>query len=256
MKTNPVLRPRHTHAASVTPNPDGGWRLSIPAGPRGVYRLAQLDDYSRLPRRRFPYAPTLVLTLRARVSAPDLPGTWGFGLWNDPFGLAVGFGGTAWRFPALPQAAWFFHASPPNHLALSDDIPGSGFFAGTFRSPRLVTLLLAPAALGLPLLAIRPLSRLMRRVAARVARQGGASIPDDVTEWHTYRIEWEINSCRFLLDDRLVLDTPHFPRAPLALVIWIDNQYAAWAPDGRLAWGTLENPDAWLEIDSLAIEQK
>jgi len=60
------------------------------------------------------HAPPCTFSLHARLSGTDLPGTWGFGLWNDPFGLSLGFGGQAARLPALPQAAWFMHASPPN----------------------------------------------------------------------------------------------------------------------------------------------
>jgi hypothetical protein len=39
------------------------------------------------------------------------------------------------------------------------------------------------------------------------------------------------------------------PAAHLGLVIWIDNQYAAWGVDGRLHWGMLANPTlAWIEV--------
>jgi len=38
----------------------------------------------------------------------------------------------------------------------------------------------------------------------------------------------------------------------LGIVIWIDNQYAAWSPDGKLRYGMCENRDpAWLEIKDL-----
>jgi hypothetical protein len=46
------------------------------------------------------------------------------------------------------------------------------------------------------------------------------------------------------------------PRGPLGLVIWLDNQYAAWKADGRLAYGTLPTPeDCWIEIEDLKINQ-
>ena len=39
------------------------------------------------------------------------------------------------------------------------------------------------------------------------------------------------------------------PHGRLSLVIWIDNQYAALPPVGRLRYGTLPNPaPAWMEI--------
>src|SRR5512144_3136865 len=115
-----MLIPRTTSGAQVVRLTSGGWRLEIPAGSAGRYRLAQLDDYSNLPRRAFPWQAPLSLSLRARASQSSLPGTWGFGLWNDPFALSLGFGGER-RIPALPNAAWFFFASAPNYLSLRDD---------------------------------------------------------------------------------------------------------------------------------------
>jgi len=84
--------------------------------------LAQLDDYARTPRSRLSHTPPWTLQVRARASSVDLPGTWGFGLWNDPFGLSLGFGGgKPLRLPTLPQTAWFMQASRPNWLSLRDD---------------------------------------------------------------------------------------------------------------------------------------
>jgi hypothetical protein len=253
---------------------NSGWRMEIPAGPRGTYRLAQFDDYSRRPRRLFPHASPRTVCLCARVSADALPGTWGFGLWNDPFGLSLGFGGMPFRLPALPNAAWFFYGSPENHLSLRgaqrrsnplagqeiasgqerprNDTPANGFFAGTFASPRIPSLLLAPALLAVPLLAIRPLARLLRKLAGKIIRQDGASVRVDVTEWHEYKIEWEPSLCRFSVDETILLETPLAPSGPLGLVIWLDNQYAAWGPDGRPGYGTLSNPAAWMEIEGLS----
>src|SRR5690242_8468854 len=121
-----MLSPRVSPGASLTPT-GRGWRFEIPAGPAGTYRLAQLDDYSALPRGRFPLNAPASLSLRCRVSGSPLPGTWGFGFWNDPFGFSLGLQGTTPRLPALPNAAWFFHASAKNHLSLQDHLPGSGF---------------------------------------------------------------------------------------------------------------------------------
>jgi hypothetical protein len=246
------LTPRATPGALVT-HAGSGWRMEIPAGARGTYRLAQVDDYSRRPRRFFPHAPPLTVSLRARVSASSLPGTWGFGLWNDPFGLSLGFGGSPVRLPALPQAAWFFYGSPENSLSFQDTAPASGFFAGTFVSPRLPSLVLAPAVLALPLLTIRPLSRCLHRLAGKLIHQDGAPVHENVSSWHAYQIEWRSSLCRFCVDDIPVLETSLAPSAPLGLVIWIDNQYAAWGPDRRPGYGTLANPEACLEIASLSV---
>ena len=228
--------------------------MEIPCGPAGVYRWAQLDDYLQSPRSRFPWRPPLRLDLRARVSAENLPGTWGFGFWNDPFSAGLGVSGMARRLPALPEAAWFFYAGPPNHLAFRDDHPAQGFLAATFASRPLSALLLAPGALGLPLLALPLTARLLRRAAARLIHEGAALVPGDPVQWRTYRIDWLADCARFFVDDREVFSTPVTPRAPLGLVIWIDNQYAAFPPSGRLRTGTSFNPEtAWLEVAALEI---
>ena len=52
------------------------------------------------------------------------------------------------------------------------------------------------------------------------------------------------------------LSTTCSPRPPLGLVLWIDNQFAAWTPKGQLGYGTLENPAAWLEMEKLDISQE
>jgi hypothetical protein len=214
------LNERATSGAVITQTGDD-WRMEIPAGTRGTYRLAQLDDYTRL--------------------------------WNDPFGLSFGFGGTAGRLPTLPQAAWFFYGSTENYLSFRDDLPANRFFAGTFRSPSIPSLLLAPSALTLPLLPIRPISRWMRRLTSKIIHQSSVPVQVDVTKWHDYKISWRRDGCSFFMDGQPILETPISPRGPLGLVIWIDNQYAAWGPDGRAGWGVLENPKAWMEIEELEI---
>jgi hypothetical protein len=255
------LSPVQTPDANVTKMPTG-WRLSIPAGPARAYRLAQLDDYARTSRSRLRHAAPRTFSLRARISEADLPGTWGFGFWNDPFGLSLGFGMTnPMRLPALPQTAWFMHASTPNWLSLQPgqapakepDLPANGFFAGTFRSPRLSPLLFLPALPGMPLLLIRPVSRLIRRLAGRIIQQEAVRVSTDVSDWHSYTIHWTEHDCRFSVDGKEILSTACSPRPPLGLVIWIDNQYAAWTPAGRLAYGTLANPAAWMEIEGLSL---
>jgi hypothetical protein len=250
------LSPRQA-GSGIVQRTSAGWRLEIPAGPAREYRLAQLDNYARTPRKSLNHTPPWIFYLRARASKVDLPGTWGFGLWNDPFGLSLGFGGgKPVRLPTLPQTAWFMQASRPNWLSLRDDperAPANGFFAGTFRSPKLSALLLAPGLLALPLCTIRPISRWLRRLAARIIQQDGIRVDLDVTEWHEYSIQWLKESCIFSVDGKKLLQTTCSPAAPLGIVIWIDNQYAAWTPEGRLGYGTLENPTAWLEIEEMKI---
>ena len=251
------LRTRTTQNAAIQPlkGLSGSWRLQIPAGHAGVYRLAQLDDYTALPRRRLPWNPPLRLQLQARVSSSSLPGTWGFGLWNDPFSLSLGLGGMSRRFPALPQAIWFFYASPPNYLSFRDDLPAQGLLAATFASARLPTGLLAAGSLVLPFAWLPPVGRLLRRIVPRFVRQAGVQMNLDPVDWHAYEMEWGEAEAVFRLDGRLVYSTRVLPASPLGLVLWIDNQYAAWTPDGRLRFGFLayEEP-AWLEITGFELD--
>ena len=141
------LRERVTPGGHIETRRPGCRRLTILEGPGNRYRVAQLDDYAARTRSEFRWVPPIELRVTARVSERDLPGTWGFGWWNDPFSLQLGLGGTTRRLPALPNAAWVFCAAPPNYLALSDDHPAQGLLAATFSSPRLPAILLA---LGLP----------------------------------------------------------------------------------------------------------
>ena len=244
------LRSHGTPGANVQPLSTSGWHLEIPAGSTAQYRCMQLDDYTGLARGRFRQQAPFSLELRARVSAPALAGTWGFGLWNDPFSAGVLIHGSVARLPALPNAAWFFYASPPNYLALSDQHPADGFLAGVFRSPLIPMPLLLPAAPVAILLAWPAAARLLRRLAARVVRDDAARLALDVTEWHDYRLEWRPEGVTFHVQEREVFRTTLSPRGRLGLVIWIDNQYAAFGPDGRLRAGMLAQPEpAWLEVE-------
>jgi hypothetical protein len=254
----PALRQRRNGGGTVLEVEKGLWRLEIPPGPAGIYRWAQLDDYLHLSRKAFPWRPgpgdTLRLDLRARVSAADLPGTWGFGLWNDPFSAGLGVGGAALRLPALPNTAWFFYAGEGNYLAFRDTHPAQGFLAATFRAPRIPAVLLAPGVLALPGLAVRPLARLLRRAVGGLVGEAGALVPGDPTAWRAYRLEWRAERVTFWVDGAEVFSTKAAPRAPLGLVLWIDNQYAAFPPSGRVSMGTSPNPrPAWLELADIQV---
>jgi hypothetical protein len=223
-------------------------RLFIPSGAANKYRLAQLDDYAKTPRDRFPLRPSLRLSLSARVSSNSIPGTWGFGLWNDPFGLSLGFGGNPFRLPALPSAVWFFGASEENYLSFRDDKPAQGFLAQAFRSPRFHPLLiLAGSAL--------PFSRqVTRRLMGKVIAEDAARLNVDAAQWHQYRLNWREDQVSFEVDDARVFKSAVSPRPPLGLVMWIDNQYAAFTPEGKIGFGVLKNPEPdWLEIKDIEV---
>lgn len=250
-----MLRPRFSPQALVKQTANG-WRLQIPAGASGVYRLAQLDDYASLPRSRFPCSEPAHFSLRCRASDQHLSGTWGFGLWNDPFAFSLGLQGTAQRLPALPNACWFFYASTENHLAFQDHLPGSGFLAQSFHSPIIPSALLAPGALALPLLFSKTLSAWLRRIAAKIIHEDSQLMDLDVTDWHTYTLSWQTKQVIFEVDGEKILETSVSPQGPLGMVIWIDNQYAAWRPDGAVGMGTLAQKETgWLEIEMVRIER-
>jgi hypothetical protein len=250
------LRPNLTPGARLLDAGEGVWRLEMPAGLQGHYRLAQLDDYGSRRRGEFPWRAPFFMTLRARASASVIPGTWGFGLWNDPFGMALLSGAETLRLPVLPNAAWFFFASAPNYLSLRDDLPAQGGLAATFRSPRWPAALLALGAPALPLLILPPTTRLLRRLGRRFVQQDALQLQLDPMDWHTYGLFWRDGSVEFLLDGETILQTGVAPLGPLGLVIWVDNQYAALPPDGHLRFGTLPNPEAaWIELADLALNE-
>jgi len=177
--------------------------------------------------------------------------------------LSLGFGGNSFRLPALPNAVWFFGASKESYLSLRDASSAlrsppqagtsqreaaNGFLVQTFRSPKFhPSLLLA----GLTL----PFSRKStRRLMGKVIREDGMALSIAVTQWHKYRLDWRKERVSFEVDDIKVFDSTVSPNPPLGLVIWIDNQYAAFTPEGKIGFGVLETPEpAWLEIKDLEL---
>lgn len=245
------LKPRRTRAARVEEisRESAHYLLSIDSGKADHYRLAQLDDYTKTSRKHFPLRFPLNLSLSARTSSESIPGTWGFGLWNDPFGLSLGFGGNPFRLPALPNAVWFFSASPESHLSFREGYMANGFLAQTFRSPKF-HLQLIPA--GLALLFSRTRAR---RLLGKVIADKGTRLSVDVTQWHRYRIDWRENRVSFDVDEARVFESSVSPHPPLGLVIWIDNQFAAFTPEGQIGFGVLENPEpAWLEVKDIEVK--
>jgi hypothetical protein len=58
------------------------------------------------------------------------------------------------------------------------------------------------------------------------------------------------------VDGAEVYTTPVSPRAPLGLVLWIDNQYAAFPPSGKVRMGASENKEAaWMELEGIEVER-
>lgn len=230
--------------------------LSIPPGDSKAFRWAQLDDYHKHSRKDFRWTVPLRMSLQARCSLPNHAGTWGFGLWNDPFSASLGLGGMARRLPALPNCAWFFYASPSNHLEIHDRFPSNGFLAATFQSPRIPTPFLLPAYPGIPLFFLPYFAKQFRKWLRPIIQQDAVQIPIDLTQWHNYQIDWSDQIVNFMIDEKPVLSTKISPKGKLGLVIWIDNQFAAFPPDGKIRFGTLsQKVESSLEIKGLEIIQ-
>lgn len=241
------LAPRFSRGAKVKPL-SNGWRLLIPGDGAQRYQVAQLDNCTHTARRNFPYA-SLEMSLRARVSSASHPGTWGFGVWNDPYRANLPRGETFLNALTLPNAAWFFYSSKESYLSFRDDLPANGFLAQVFHSPSVPLLPLAAAALTFIFSRLRA-----RRRLSRLIHEDSAALRVDVTGWHNYWMDWRPGSVRFEVDGQSVLETTLSPKPPLAAVIWIDNQYACFTPQGRVAFGTLGSPEARLEILDLELK--
>lgn len=207
-----------------------GWDLVLPPISHDDYGDAQLHDYAGIPRARYPWRPPLMLSLKARLSS-QLQGTAGFGFWNNPLG----------KVPALPQATWFFFASPPSAMELADGVPGSGWKAATIDAGRKAALVWAPLA-PLVMLACRRLSwrRRLWPYVQRALAIAETPVTIDRTAWHDYQIFWLRDRVLFGIDGHLILTCPAAPRGPLGLVIWVDNQWARVMPSGSLGWGLLD----------------
>lgn len=236
------------------PLPQNPLQLQIPALEKG-YADAQIDDYglgSVNGRHGYPWRPGVSMQIQAKFSHHQavLKGTAGFGFWNAPFGDPTV------RWPALPQAAWFFFGSKPNNLPLAPlGEAGQGWYAATLDATTRVAKRLIPLS---PFILVGNQFKSFRQaVWPRVQARLGisyAQIPESMAEWHSYRLDWLAGGCTFWVDGRLILQTSHTPQGPLGFVCWLDNQYMQVTPRGKVGWGTLAIDQAQrLEISELEI---
>ncbi len=227
---------------------DQGIRLTLPAATARTYADAQLDDYGN--SRRFAWRPPLEMAVRARFSSGRILGTAGFGFWNNPFTPLGGL-------PALPRAAWFFHASAPSDMALAEGVPGRGWKAACIDATRPAALAWAPLA---PLvLGLNHVPALRRRLWPRVQQAlciHEALLDLAMEEWHDYQMSWQAGGVTFVVDGKTVLQADDAPRGPMGFVAWVDNQYAIVTPRGRLGWGLLDvSAPQWMELSEWRIVQ-
>ena len=233
-------------------------RLSIPSVQSGHYADAQLDDYGSLVRSSFPWRPPLRMEVRARSSLPAatsdqngafLRGTAGFGFWNYPFSVRG-------DVLMLPEAIWFFYASPPSNMALVPGLPGWGWKAQVVHSMRPGAILAAlPTALATSWGMLTGHTQPAARWLQRVSGASEALLTVDMTQWHTYTLEWKQSEARFWVDGQLALRAHQPPTRPLGFVAWLDNQYAVATPRGILRFGTVASGPQWFELESVRIER-
>ncbi|MCB8921814.1 MAG: hypothetical protein H6662_09535 [Ardenticatenaceae bacterium] len=253
--SNPPMRRLELGGGFVEKN--GLWRFVLPPLSSG-YADAQIDDYGRSEnkhppsRRHYPWNPGTHLKIRARFShdVSSLRGTAGFGFWNAPFGDPTV------RWPALPQAAWFFFASAPTDLPLAPlGSVGRGWFAATLDASSRRALAFIPLAPAVLLLNQFP--RLRQRIWPAVQQRLGmsfAALPVNMTDWHTYELHWQPFGSTFVVDDAVILQTRHSPHGSLGFVCWLDNQYLVATANGRFSSGTLPITETqWMEVERLEI---
>lgn len=234
------LEKREANGGVVEGSLERGYQLTLPKLGTERYCLAQVDNYMHLPRGKFPHQQPLKLQLEARVSSGDLSGTWGFGLWNDPFSLGFGAGGMMRFLPVLPNAAWFFYGSKENFLSLRDNQPRAGFHAKTFRSPLLPSILSLSAVPFVPLMLWPAAARQLRKLSRVMVKEDFNLLAINVEEWHAYSLVWKEGLVLFEVDGLEVFRTGVSPRGRLGLVIWIDNQFFRFDPGGKLGFGFLK----------------
>ncbi len=94
-------------------------------------------------------------------------------------------------------------------------------------------------------------AKMRRRHFSTPPRQ---TITVDPAQWHRYRLEWSPKRVVWEVDEARVFESAVSPNPPLGLVIWIDNQYAAFTPQRKIGFGVLATPEpAWLEIKEVEV---
>ncbi len=236
-------------------------RMAFASARQGQYTDAQIDDCTGRARSAFPWRPPLRMEVRAHSSLPAatqhstsesegiLRGTAGFGFWNYPFSIRG-------DILMLPEAVWFFYASPPSNMALVPGVPGWGWKAQVVHSLRLGALAATgPMALTAAWAAITGETQRAAYWMQRLTGAHEALLTVDMTAWHTYALEWNHSEALFWIDSKLALQAPQPPTRPLGFVAWLDNQYAVATPRGMLRFGTVASGPQWFELDYVRIDQ-
>jgi hypothetical protein len=226
-------------------------RLIIPPTTDAAYTDAQLDDYEHALPRRFVNLPPQRLRLRARFSHPAgvLKGTAGFGFWNHPFTREGGV-------IEPPRNAWFFYGSPESNMQLMRDLPGHGFKAAALNTPlppaegqgMRANLTKAVMRVGNLALRLPGISALALAAARSFVQASETVLALDMTQWHTYELDWLSTDTIFRVDEEEVLRGPA-PAGPLGFVAWVDNYRAVATREGQYAFSYVEvAEEQWVEL--------
>lgn len=241
-----------TYGSARIQQADSALRCILPPGVASQYADAQITDYERPQGGAFRWRPPLRLRVRAWASGPqsELIGTAGFGFWNEPF---IPVGHLRLR---LPRAVWFFFGAPPHNMALALDVPGWGWKAATLDAGRPLAMALLPfAPPGFLLMRIPAVYRRLWPVAQRALGVSEAQLPADLSEPHTYSLDWRADGVVFRVDGQIVHQATTAPRGPLGFIAWMDNQHAIITPQGRIGFGVTPAPrEQWLALDEITIE--
>jgi hypothetical protein len=226
---------------------DNGVRFLLDGASTQVYSDSQFDDFHGRRREAFLWQAPVTLSLRARFSHEQalLRGTAGFGWWNVPFE-----GDEVSNINLGPQVLWFFFGSPPSNLAAAPGWSGNGWFAQSLNVPTLPNWFVKLGMLALRLPFINRLAHHAAEGATRATEQPLHEL--DITAWHDYRIEWHKRDASFYVDETCILRTNRPPQGPLALVLWMDNQWATLQGGG----GLLDVPQKqWMELAEVRISK-
>ncbi len=205
-------------------------RLKVNSGQQDQLVLAQLDDYSYRPHADFPWQPPLRLEFRVRFSSQNGSGTAGFYLWNNPLGL----GSEATNLRPLKWIG-MYRIADGAYMKFSDQ---SHNFRATVSNGRWLDIL---TFLGLP---FAPKLRL---------KETGLDSAYDLTQWHTYAIEWLPNKINIAIDDDEVLSYETALTTRMGLVIWCDNNFPQISlRQFDLKMSNVETKE-WLDIDYVKI---
>ena len=114
--------------------------------------------------------------------------------------------------------------------------------------------LLVPGIPLLPLLLIPLTGKLLRPLLRSFIKDDNKSLNLDATRWHKYEILCGYDKVEFIVDDNTVHTSTVVPKGRLGCVLWIDNQYAAYPPNGKVSFGILKTEKTeWLDLSEISI---